>query len=35
MRSVHKMIEMKADEIVLETEATNIAALGLYESKNY
>ena len=32
MRSVLKMIEMEADEIVLETEVTNPAALALYES---
>ncbi len=33
MHSVMKMIDMEADEIILETEITNKAALALYESK--
>mgnify|MGYP000884087847 FL=1 len=31
-RSIDKMIEMDCDEVMLETEVTNIAALKLYES---
>lgn len=32
MKTIEKMREMKADEVVLETEVTNTAALRLYES---
>jgi len=32
MRTIEAMREQQADEVVLETEITNIAALKLYES---
>ncbi len=32
MRTIESMREQQADEVILETEITNIAALRLYES---
>jgi peptide alpha-N-acetyltransferase len=34
-RSIEKMREMGADEVILETEITNTAALKLYESMGF
>ena len=33
--SIDKMREMEADEVILETEITNVAALNLYESLGF
>ena len=33
--TVEEMVKEKADEVVLETEVTNVAALGLYESLGF
>ncbi len=34
-RSIDLMVKDSADEIMLETEVTNLAALGLYESLGF